>query len=297
MSITQNDYYRKGNVFLESSKGRKDIFELFSHEISTGLKENNESVSMSSIRELSSYLIGDNLIFLNKNLPNAYTLCKKKDDIKIDALECLRDNVDLIKKVYLNTDNVNHKFDIIYIFLKFFHKIEDLRMKHYTDLYLMMFHTLLRLDDFQGDGKDKDSLGEIIAKGCGRFDCVEMCGFFTRDSKLIQFIADNVTNKIAPYKKYVARLKDETKKMKISGAFDEEIFTPLLYTNTIFHLLDETYNSYIKDSCAKNRDKILSFISSRCYELFKDERMVVEILNKTETLIDEKISDISSDKH
>lgn len=282
------EYFRKGHLYLETPDGRKDIFYMFKEQIEDGLKGNNISKAISSIKSLKSYLKGDNLIFLNDNISNAYTLRKKKDEIKDDALKALRDCIDVLKKVFLKTENVSDKFSIIFILIKFMPAIRDLPLKHDTDLHLLMFHTLLYLDSFRGKEEDRVDLGEIVVRGCGRYDCAEVSEAFIRDTGLRDFLEHKVLQKITPYEEYIKILKGTVKKMKMANAFDEGDFSPLVFTSNLFYLFNDLFNGFLRDAYLENRERIGSFINSRCNDLIEDKDQKTEIINILMTIMDEK---------
>jgi len=293
VSITQTDYYRKGHIFLESSNGRKDIFELFREEIIKGLEKVEGFSYISAIRTLEDYLMGD----LDNELPNIHTLRKSKDDIKQDSLAFLRDNVDLLKKAYIESNDANQKFDIIFIFIKFLFEIKDLALRHYFDLYLLLFHTLLRLDDFDGSEKDKYDLGEIVVKACGRYDCTGICEIFIRDTKLIQFLHAEVINKMEPYKDFVRSLVKGVRRMVKSGNINDELVAVLSLTNIVYNAFDEESLDFInKHLTGHDKDSLHSFLRSRCNELFNDKDDRLEMVNKMTPIIEKNLIEIFSSK-
>lgn len=289
MSITAEDYYRKGHTYLETDRGREDIFNLYKNLIDQGIKENNLSKSISAIQSLKSYIKGDNLIFFNYDIPNIWTLKKKKEEIKKHALNFMKENIDLIKKVYIKTDDVNHKFDIITLFVKFMPEIKDLRLKHYTDLYVLMFHTIMFLDNFEGKKEeDKFDLGDVILRAFGKYDCLKIGEKFIRQIKLKE-ILNEYAAKYTPYEEYIKRLNEGIKKMQIADFFMEEDFCPLIFTDKTFYVSNDLNNGFIMKKFLENRDKINSYINSRIYDLFEEKNNEIDILNNAiKTIIEEK---------
>lgn len=292
MPITLEDYYRKGHIYLESAQGRNDIFGLFRKEIEEGLREGGKILNaVADIRVLEGYIKGDSFLFLDTDTPNVFRLRKKKEEIKQDALRFLKEIIDLVKKVYLTTRDVNHKFDLFYLLAKFMPEIPDLRMKHYADLYLLMFHTVMFLDRFEGKEKDVFDLGDLVIRAFGRYDCVNAGENFLRDIKLKELLK-GYASKYAPYETYVARLKAAVKKLEISRDFNEEDMARLVFTDKLFYLLNDIHR-VVASSFLGNSARISSYISSRCYELFDRENEEREMLvNEATGIIEQKIREI-----
>lgn len=287
MPLTIEEYYRKAHICLETRGGRENIFRLFKDEIEEGLREGNISKSVGKIEILRSYLKGDSFIFLDHDLPNIQSLKEKKGEIKEDALKFMKDNIDLFKKVCLAANNAEHKFYIMALFIRFMPEINDLMLRHYTDLYLLMFHTMLSLDSLEGTEKDRFDLGDVILRASVRYDCAVSVSHFIRDIKL-KGLLDDYTLKYTPNEGYIKRLKEAVRKVQISGSFNEDL-VPLVLTDRLFYLFDELNNGLIKNMFLKNREVIASFINSRLNKLFEEKREDRDIINnEINIILDEK---------
>jgi hypothetical protein len=121
MLITMEDFYKKGHIFLESPEGRNDLFLLFRKEIEESLKNGQVSNAVAMLRILKSYIKGDSFAFINYDLPNVFSLRKKKDEIRKDALLFLKEMIETgqIKRIYTATNDASQKFDILYLLGRF----------------------------------------------------------------------------------------------------------------------------------------------------------------------------------
>lgn len=293
MSITKEDYYRKGHLFLESHDGRNDIFDLFRRDIENGLEKGPLSKAVSAIRDVKSYLKGDNLIFMNHDIPNVTTLKKKKPEIKEDSLLFFKDNLESIIKVFVKTRDTKQKFDILFTLVKFMPEIPDVPMRHYTDLYLLLFHTFLFMDSLDGKDNDREDFGRLLIKVLARYDCAETGRSFIRDSMLIDVLEDE-SSRVAPYEKYVERLKGAARKVEMSNSFNEEDLTPLFFTDNILFLIDNSQKGVV-ESLMNNLSRIESFVLSRSYSLFNENSKEIDILNNAlRGVIGEKMSKMKS---
>lgn len=296
MPITMEDYYRKGHIFFETHEGREDIFRLYKENIEEGLKEGNISKSVSRIELLRGYLRGDSALFHDPDLPNIWRLKNKQGEIKEDALKFLKDNIDLFKRAYLFADKAYHKFCILALFIRFIPEITDLRLRHYTDLYLLLFHTMLSFDTFEGSSKDKSALTDALLLGYGWYDCKTIGERFIMNTRLKELLKE-YTMKYPPHEEYVKRLKEAIRKMSILAwdSINEEDFAPLIFTDRLFLLFDELNNGLIKDLFQKNQERIDPFITSRCNELFKEKNEERDILNSAaKDILNEKAHQLKS---
>ena len=264
MPITFETYYKKGHIFLESPQGRNSLFDFFRREIEEGI-ENKDKLANAVVRlrTLKSYLKGDSFAFIDNDIPNAFRL-RKKEDIKQDSLRFLKEIIGLVEKLYLKVNDAGQKFDILYILVKFMHEIPDLKMKHYTDLYLLLFHTVQFLDTWEGKENDVFDLGDLAIRSFGRYDCIKTGEYFLHDIKL-KGLLDEFRLKYAPYEDYVARLKDSLKKTLVAGDFVAEDFTPLVFTDKISFILNELDEGLVFDLLLKNTGGIFSHINGRCF--------------------------------
>lgn len=281
MAITLEDYLRKAHVYMESKSGRKEAFHLFKKELDTALKTGNISRAMSIFRYLKGYLKGDSFLFMNFDRPNTMALREQRKNIKVDALHFLKENLDLIKQVYVRTTHSRDKFQVMFVFIKFLPEIRHLPLVHYVDLYLLLFYTVYYLDTFSGDEEDKANLGDIIVKAFCRYDCMALGKEFIRDSELSR-VAKDYSIKFGPYKSYGNALREALEKeihlKETSGIFDESVLAPLLFTQNFFYLYDKAYNGFIFKHLNKNKEKILSFIFSRVHALVSKEKKGRDIM-------------------
>jgi hypothetical protein len=272
MSITIEDYYRNGHMYLETTNGRIEAFSFLREGINRGLQEGkNISDSVASIRILKGYIKGDSFIFLNPDLPNASLLSKKKGEIREDAIRFLGDILLLVERVYIETKDANHKFDILYLLVKFMPDIPGMDLQHYIDLYLLMFHTLLFSDILEGTKKDISYLMDLIIKSLCRYDCGKTGDYFVR-SIVHKKLLKGYINLYPPYRNYVKGISDAVKK----GLWE---FTPILFTDRLFYLLREYY---------KSNNNLVSFIESRCFSLFREKEEKDILFNTIWCMVKEK---------
>lgn len=283
MLITREDYYRKGHIYLESREGRENIWGLFRESIEENLKPGGVlGNAVANIKVLQGYIQGDSFIFMNYDIPNVFSLKGKKGDIKEDALGFLKEITDsgLITRLYMKVNKADHKFDLLFMMAKYFPDIKALRLKHYTDLCLMTFHTLLFLDGFEGTDKDHFDLGDLCMRVLVKYDCAKTAVRFIRDARLPEALKA-ATGK-TPSEQYVALLRDAVRKMAISGAFDEECFAALTLTDMLFYVLDEEHDRLVSGLFVENKERIKSFLAARLNELLagkeEEKRAVLNVL-------------------
>jgi hypothetical protein len=281
MAITLEDYLRKAHVYMESESGRKEAFHLFKKEMDTALRTDNISLAMSTFRYLKGYLKGDSFLFMNFDRPNTMALREQKKNIKVDALHFLKENLDLIKQVYVRTPYSRDKFQVMFVLIKFLPEIRHLPLVHYVDLYLLLFYTVYYLDTFSGDEEDKANLGDIIVKAFCRYDCMALGKKFIRDSELSR-VAKNYSIKFEPYKSYVNALKEALEKeyhlKETSGIFDESVLAPLLFTQNFIGSYDGRIGDFIRKNLDKKRKKIFSSVFSRFHRLFQRSKIGSDII-------------------
>ena len=288
------DFYKKGHIFLESPKGRDDLFLLFKKEIEESLRGDQVSNAVAMLRILKSYIKGDSFAFINYDLPNVFSLRKKKDEIRKDALLFLKEIIetDQIKKVYTASNDASQKFDILYLLGKFMPEMKGLRLRHFADLYLLLLHTALFRDRFEGNESSLFDLGDLAVKVFARYDCQKAAEHFLLDPKLKGLLKEYF-NKYPPYKEYTRILRDRVNKFKNSGFFDEEDFTPLIFTDRLFYILDNESEGLLKRALSENEAKLLAFINERCNQLFKDDERK-EMIVRIDSIIKEKMKSLPS---
>jgi len=296
MSITMEDFYKKGHIFLESPEGRDDLFLLFKKEIEESLRNDQVSNAVAMLRILKSYIKGDSFAFINYDLPNVFSLRKKKDEIKKDALLFLKEIIetDWIKKVYTTTNDASQKFDILYLLGKFMPELEGLKLRHFTDLYLLLFHTVLFLDRFEGNESALFDLGDLAVKVFARYDCLKAGEYFLIDPKLKELLKEYF-NKYPPYKDFTKILRDKVEKFKVLAIFDEEDFAPLLFTDRLFYILDNESEGLVKKGLSENEANLTAFINDRCNQLFSENERK-EMIVRAERIIKEKLKFIPADE-
>ena len=291
MAITLEDYLRKAHVYMESKSGRKEAFHLFKKEMDTALRTGNISRAMSIFRFLKGYLKGDSFLFMNFDRPNTMALREQRKNIKVDALHFLKENLDLIKQVYMRTPHSREKFQVMFVLIKFLPEIRHLPLVHYVDLYLLFFYTVYYLDTFSGEEEDKVNLGDIIVKAFCRYDCMALGKEFIRDTELKR-VAKDYSIKFEPYKSYGNALREALEKeihiKETSGVFDEGVLAPLLFTQNFIGSYDERIGDFIRKNLDKKRKKFFSSVFSRFHTLF--------LRSKIETNIIKDVMEIYFDK-
>lgn len=286
MGITMEDFYRKAHIYMESESGRKDVFALFREKMANGINSGNIGEAISAFIHLKGYIEGDSFLFMNYERPNIMNLRKQQKNIKREALQFFKENLDLIEQTYIKTTNSSEKFNIMYTLIKYLPEAPLSPIFHYVDLYLLMFHTVQYLDTFEGSDTDKFDLGDIILRAFGRYDCMELGERFIKDTRLEQLVKE-YSLKFTPYEAYAAALKkvlqEEMDRKEKTGIFAENVLAPLLFTRNFIELFDKAFDGIIKNSLNENKDKIFSHIFSRLYGLFpesKNERDIIEYISK-----------------
>lgn len=275
MAITKDDFLRKAHVYMESESGRKEVFQLFKKEMKTGIDTGSLGKAVSVFRSLKGYIKGDSFIFLNHDRPNIMGLLKQRKNIQNEALDFFKENLDLIKQVYVKVPHSADKFDMMFIFIKYLPEIRHLDPGHFVDLYLLLFYTVYSLDTFEGDEEDRSNLGDIMVKAFCRYDCLDLGKTFIRDSELNR-LAKDYSTQFEPYKAYGFALKDVLEKeirfKERTGVFDESVLAPLLFTQNFINAFDVAFDGFVSTHLNEKREKIFSSVFSRFHVLFPGNR-------------------------
>ncbi|TAN44600.1 MAG: hypothetical protein EPN22_06070 [Nitrospirae bacterium] len=292
MAITIDDLYRKAHVLMENEGGRRDVFEVFRERIESELANGTPGNAVPTVRVLQSYIKGDSFMFLNTDLPNFFTLRNKKGEIKEDALGFLKEITDsgLIKQLYMTVRDADKKFDLLFLMARYLVDIKGLRLRHYTDLLLMTFHTLLFPDRLEGSDKDRFDVGDLCLRVLVKYDCAKSAERFIRDTRLTEALKQ--ASKKAPSEQYVAMLREAVRKTAISEKFDEEVFALLALSDMLFYVLNEEHNGLVFRLFVENKERLTSFFAARLNELLqKKENEKKALLNIIHGLLDEKAAE------
>ncbi len=260
---------------MEVASGREEVFQLFKKEMKTGIDTGSIGKAISVFRSLKGYIKGDSFIFLGHEKPNIMGLLKQRKNIQKEALHFFKENLDLVKQVYVRAPHSVDRFDMMFVFIKYLPEIRHLHPGHFVDLYLLLFYTIYNLDTLDGDEEDRSDLGGIMVKAFCRYDCLDLGKTFIRDSELNRLATDYST-KFEPYKAYGFALKEVLEKeirfKERTGVFDESVLAPLLFTQNFINSYDDAFDGFVSTHLSEKREKIFSFVFSRFHVLFPENK-------------------------
>jgi len=280
--ITAQDYLQKPHIYLETAQGRKEIFAYLEKVLKRGLKEDRRNDFMYVISEIESFLTGKDPIFVNLDIPNVHRLWAERKNIKRDALVFFGERLDLIKIAFFKTSYVMDKFDILFLLIKFMPQVQDIEIRQFTDLYLILFYTIRGLTAypslFEGTEEEKDKLANLVLKAFGRYDAKKAGRSFVLN-RVYEKSLEEIGEKYRFYKEYLFLLdkwvgnffKEKTASVEIiiPSILVDEVFSSLSLTDKIFSLLDWKYNGKVKNLFLERMDKIETFIFERINILFE----------------------------
>jgi len=286
--ITAQDYLQNPHIYLETAQGRKEVFVYLEKVLKRGLKEDRRNDFMYAISEIESFLTGKDPIFVRLDIPNVYRLRAERKNIKRDALVFFGERLDLIKMAFFKTSYVMDKFDILFLLIKFMPQVQDIEIRQFTDLYLILFYTIRGLTAypslFEGTGEEKDKLANLVLKAFGRYDAKKAGRSFVLN-RAYEKSLEKIGEKYRFYKEYLFLLdkwvgnffKEKTASVEITipSILVDEVFSSLSLTDKIFSLLDWKYNG-VKNLFLERMDKIETFIFERINILFEGIRKPIK---------------------
>lgn len=277
MEFTVDEYYRKGHIYLESEGGRREIFSLLERELEKSIEQENPEYAWWVVSTISSYLEESSLIYDNINIPNLSRLRGKSERIREEALYFLGDQIDKFIKVAIKTKRAFHKSKLLFLLVKSMPEIENLKIKYFTDLYLVLFYTLYFLDRMEGSEEERFRLGDLLIKGCSRYDARLMTGYFLKDQRLKELLnSSEYRGKYTLYPLYGIRLRDALGKMEKRDEFTLDVFIPVLFTDLVFYLLNEMFHGLLREGLIEKEDDILLYLNERLNNLFQEDKEVIK---------------------
>ena len=293
MPLSLDEYYRSGHLYLESERGREEVFTLLAKELETSLKENRWRKALWVADNIYDFVKKSNLIYANFDLPNLSGLRQESDEIKKSALKFLgeKDNIKLFKKAIVRMDKASYKSRVFLLLIKYQPEIEGLPLVHFTDLYLMIFNTLYFLDKTEGAEVERFDLGDMLVRASLRYDCREMCASFLSDRKLKDLLdSEEYRYRFTPYREYGSKLVKALDNMDKKNKPEVAVLTPFVFTDMLFYLIDERFEGRLRKGLIEGKEKILLHIRERVDGLFEgdDKELLKEMISfRISTRIDE----------
>jgi hypothetical protein len=280
MPLSLDDYYRTGHLYLETKKGREEVFTLLGKELRISIKKNRWKRAVWVADDIYGFVKKTNLIYTNFDLPNLSRLREESDEIKKRALRFLgeKDNIDLFKEAIVRADKAYHKSKVFLLLIKFMPEIERLPLIHFTDLYLMIFNTLYFLDKTEGTEEERFDLGDMLVRASCRYDCREMCESFVRDNKLKDLlISDEYRYRFTSYKEYGRRLVEPLDSMVKEKKPAVRVLTPFVFTDMLFYSIDERFKGLLRKELTGAKERILLHLKERADGLFDgDDKEIIK---------------------
>ena len=216
---------------------------------------------MYAISEIESLLSRKNPIFINLDVLSAQRLRR-------EVLLFFGKQLDLIKTAFFKTKYATDKFDILFLLIKFMPQVQDIEIRQFTDLYLILFYTIRYISSFEGTEEEKDKLAELVLKGFGRYDAKEAAKFFILNP-VYEKNLEEIGEKYRFYKEYLMFLDKKIGLFLKKGTAPLEVIIPSIFTDEIFSLLNWKYKSRLKKVLLEKMDKIETFIFKRINILFE----------------------------
>jgi len=228
---------------------------------------------MCAISEIESLLTRKNPIFVNLDVSGIQRLRRK-------AIIFFGEQLDLIKTAFFKTKYATDKFNILFLLVEFIPQVQDIEIRQFTDLYLILFYTIRYISSFEGTKEEKDKLANLALKAFSRYDAKEAAKFFILNP-VYEKRLEEIGEKYRFYKEYLFLLdkwvesffKERTASVEIiiPSILIDEIFSSLILTDKIFSLLDwkYKYNDKVKNLFLERMDKIEAFILERINILFE----------------------------
>ncbi len=235
---------------------------------------------MRAISEIESLLTRKNPIFVNLDVLKAQRLRR-------EVLLFFGEQLDLIKTAFFKTNYVMDRFDVLFLLVKFMPQVQDIEIRQFTDLYLILFYTIRYISSFEGTKEEKDKLANLALKAFSRYDAKEAAKFFILNP-VYEKRLEEIGEKYRFYKEYLFLLdkwvesffKERTASVEIiiPSILIDEIFSSLILTDKIFSLLDwkYKYNDKVKNLFLERMDKIEAFILERINILFEGAKESVK---------------------
>ena len=121
---------------------------------------------MRAIFKIESLLTRKNPIFVNLDVLKAQRLRRK-------AIIFFGEQLDLIKTAFFKTKYATDRFNILFLLVEFMPQVQDIEIRQFTDLYLILFYTIRYISSFEGT-EEKDKLANLVLKAFGKYDAKEM---------------------------------------------------------------------------------------------------------------------------
>jgi len=146
--ITTNDYVTRGHLLYEDDSGRKEILTL----MLSYLKSGNEKKIAYFLHDIYRILFGKSHIFWSSNIPNVYTLKRKKKKIQREFLEFfLKENIDVFTRIYpVIRHNEYVLSDYLPVLIRFL-PVAEPPSEYFVDLFLILCDVLTNSHKFEDE--------------------------------------------------------------------------------------------------------------------------------------------------
>ena len=233
---------------------------------------------MRAIFKIESLLTRKNPIFVNLDVSSVQRLRREV------LLFLFGEQLDLIKTAFFKTKYATDKFNILFLLVEFMPQVQDIEIRQFTDLYLILFYTIRYISSFEGTKEEKDKLANLALKAFNRYDAKEAAKFFILNP-VYEKRLEEIGEKYRFYKEYLmfldrwCHLFEEKKANSITivpSLLIDEIFSCLILTDEIFSLLNWKYKGRLKNAFLERMNKIEAFILSRINILFEGAKESVK---------------------
>jgi len=266
--ITAEEYLKRPHIYLETKQGRRQVFAHIGRVLERGLREDRRNDFMYAISEIESFLTGKDPIFVKLDIPNVHRLRAERENIKREALVFFGKNLDLLKMAFFKTNNVMDRFDILFLLVKFMPQVQDIEIRQFTDLYLILFYTIRYISSFEGTEEEKNKLANLALKGFSRYDAKEAARFFILNPPYKKGL-EEIEKKYKFYREYLMLLDKKIGLFLKKETTSLEVIIPSIFTDEIFSLLNWKYKGRLGDVFLEKKDKMETFVLERINVLFE----------------------------
>ncbi len=266
---TAEDYYKKGHIYLSSTRERdlEAVFQFIENMIKDALNKGDIVAASSWLDTLDAYLSGAQERTFNNPKITEY------------AERWFRGHIDLIKMVCGRARDGLSRESPLLLLIKYLPRLgrrEGVIYQDLIDVYILIFHTLRFPETYkfyltdEGKLEERDVALRIAVRGAYRYDAGWLLEKWLSDSYLIEFKDSLAEEAKEPYREILEKEAEAYIDIKNKG-FDALLF--LLFSNGLeiirWKLLDDEKRDVVHETFTKNKGALEDRFKARINEIIE----------------------------
>ncbi len=244
-------YMRRGHYYLETSRGRKEVFAYLRAALERALRERRERELLRVLVELEGLLSGNSLLLNNPDLPNFHFLKSQKGAVRREALEFLRENLQAFYEGAAATRGVYTRRWGLYLLARYLPEIPYLPAEEYLGLIFLLVTTAYAREEFSGALEEKEALEDLAARGLARYDLFPLALQFPGFSREFRQKLKKFEKELDPYRGFLQALARQRGEVPARVPLPAEVFLPAILTRWGWVALKEERKTELKETHEK----------------------------------------------